>query len=725
MSANGIDASLTGSARRETDVLRQALADRDWALEKTEAVLQALYGELAKTNAELRAAQQALEQKVRERTAELEEANRALSEELARRRRVESALRESREQLALAIDGSGGGLWDKRIDPEAWPEFDDTVYLSPELKAFAGRSDEELPNSLQAWRALQHPEDLPGIDEQVGAHWRGQADQYQHDYRLLHADGGVRWIHSRAKLIRDESGRPIRWVGIDWDITERKRVEEAVRASEEKYRRISENIPCVIYSARPDRGWASTFISGKVREITGWSRRDFLEQPGSWARIVHPDDLAVIHEALEGQKRRKAVFDVEYRIIARDGTVRWVRDRATPVLDEDGQIVRYDGYMEDITARRQAEKALRLRDRAIAAAAEGISITDPQRPDNPVVYVNQGFQHITGYDASEVLGRNLRFLQGPDTDPAVVKEIGRAIETRRSATIEVRNYRKDGAPFWNRMTLTPVLDESGSLVNFVGVHVDVTAWREAQQDRERLVGELARKNAELERFTYTVSHDLKTPLITVRGFLSHLRQDLTEGEEALVDEDMRRIESASARMVRLLNELLDLSRVGRVVNPPSATSLREVAEEAVCMLSAKIAARGVAVSMADDLPVVHADRSRVQEAMLNLLDNAVKHLGDQPAPRVEVGVRREPGQDVCFVRDNGIGIDPRHHDEVFELFRQLDPASDGTGMGLALARRVIEVHGGRLWVESEGEGRGSTFCFTLPPGDDGADRPAP
>ena len=235
-------------------------------------------------------------------------------------------------------------------------------------------------------------------------------------------------------------------------------------------------------------------------------------------------------------------------------------------------------------------------------------------------------------------------------------------------------------------------------------------------ERERLIGELERRNAELERFTYTVSHDLRTPLVTVRGFVDLLEKDVAAGEVERVAGDLSRIRSATSTMETLLRELLELSRVGRVMNPPETVSLAALARQAVTLLHGRLRAAGVRVEIQPDLPTVRGDRTRLLEVLQNLIENAVKFRSGQGEPVVEVGSRPGPDGPVVFVRDNGIGIDPRYHDRVFALFERLDPRVEGTGVGLALVRRIVEVHGGRVWVESDGAGRGSTFCFTLPPG---------
>jgi signal transduction histidine kinase len=195
--------------------------------------------------------------------------------------------------------------------------------------------------------------------------------------------------------------------------------------------------------------------------------------------------------------------------------------------------------------------------------------------------------------------------------------------------------------------------------------------------------------------------------------LGLLEQDALRGNAERMQTDIAYIHMAAATMQRLLDELLELSRIGRVVHPLTEIPLGALAHEAVTLVGGQIAARGVQVHIAPDLPVVMGDRSRLLEVLQNLVDNAVKFMGAQPTPRIEIGLRQQDKERVYYVQDNGVGIDPRYHEKVFGLFERLESEGDGTGIGLALVKRIIEVHGGRIWVESAGQGCGSTFCFTL------------
>jgi signal transduction histidine kinase len=243
---------------------------------------------------------------------------------------------------------------------------------------------------------------------------------------------------------------------------------------------------------------------------------------------------------------------------------------------------------------------------------------------------------------------------------------------------------------------------------------EIAERQRVEAERERLITELEARSAEMERFTYTVSHDLKSPLITIQGFLGLLEKDAMAGNLERMQTDITYVQTAATTMQRLLNELLELSRIGRVVNALTEVSLSALAQEAVTLVAGQITARGVQVHIASDLPVLVGDRPRLLEVLQNLLDNAVKFMGSQPQPRIDIGAGCKGEETVYYVRDNGVGIEPRYHKRIFGLFERLETSGDGTGVGLALVKRIIEVHGGRIWVESDGPGHGSTFCFTLP-----------
>ena len=302
----------------------------------------------------------------------------------------------------------------------------------------------------------------------------------------------------------------------------------------------------------------------------------------------------------------------------------------------------------------------------------------------------------------------------PDDRDEVIRQYEKALAEKNSFEMQYRILRPDGEirHIWVQSLI--VRDASDAPVRVYGMHIDVTEQKRAEEEREALIHELERRNAELERFTYTVSHDLKSPLVTIHGFLGMLEKDVAAGDAERVARDIRHIGRAATTMKELLNDLLELSRAGRLVHPSATIPMKELVDAALERVGGELEARGVTVDVPGDLPSLFGDRARLVEVFQNLLSNAVKFMGDQPRPHIEIGGQTTPGETLCFIRDNGIGIAPAYHEKIFDLFERLNVEMEGTGIGLTLVKRIIELHGGRVWVVSEGPGRGSTFCFALP-----------
>ncbi len=300
-----------------------------------------------------------------------------------------------------------------------------------------------------------------------------------------------------------------------------------------------------------------------------------------------------------------------------------------------------------------------------------------------------------------------------DRDRAVAAFEVRAMPMESRVGAEYRFRRADGSYAHVADRAIVLRDEHGRPLRMIGAITDITARREAEAERERLIADLEAKNTELERFTYTVSHDLKSPLVTIGAYAGLLEKHVRDGDMERFTGDVARIQRAGERMRRLLDELLELSRIGRVVSPPEDVSLRDLAHEAAALVKGRLSERSVDIRIAEELPMVRGDRVRLLEVMLNLIDNAAKFVSAGQDPRIEVGVSAGQPAPSFLVRDNGIGIDPQHQERVFGLFDKLDSGSEGTGVGLALVRRIVEAHGGRVWIESAGRGQGTTFHVSL------------
>jgi signal transduction histidine kinase len=242
------------------------------------------------------------------------------------------------------------------------------------------------------------------------------------------------------------------------------------------------------------------------------------------------------------------------------------------------------------------------------------------------------------------------------------------------------------------------------------------ALTENEKKLHALLAELTTKNAELESFVYTVSHDLKTPIVTIDGFIGALREDFGGSISATGEQYLRYMSDAARKMELLINDLLNLSRIGRLDEKKTSFSMDRPLKDAIATLRPQIEALGIDVQVREDLPVVRAVRKRIEQVLYNLLSNAVKYIGrDNADPRIDIGCMQQNSERVFWVRDNGIGIDHKYFEKIFQVFERLPPAKaagEGTGIGLAIVKRIIEHHGGRIWLDSK-PGKGTTFYFTL------------
>lgn len=241
----------------------------------------------------------------------------------------------------------------------------------------------------------------------------------------------------------------------------------------------------------------------------------------------------------------------------------------------------------------------------------------------------------------------------------------------------------------------------------------ITELRQKEEIINKQVEELEVKNAELERFAYTVSHDLKSPLITIKGFLGMIQKDVDNERFDRIKGDLNRIANATDKMQHLLEDLLELSRIGRVINPSLHFSLTDVAKEAVELLNALVKENNVKINISDNMPVIFADKIRIREVFQNLIENAVKFREKNRQLEINIGCEKSNEKCVYYIKDNGIGVEKVYLSKIFGLFDKLDPNSEGTGIGLAIVKRIIELHGGKIWAESEGPGLGMSFYFTL------------
>lgn len=505
-------------------------------------------------------------------------------------------------------------------------------------------------------------------------------------------------------------------------------MERKLRASENKFRGVIENSSDAIALA-DDHGalieWnpAAERITGLKRsEVLGLSQWDVVLRMLPEHKKTKPvlDALkdqwnSVVTSGYTSGLERMAEFEIQTPL----GERRVIQTNGFVIDTEKGRLA--GAIMREITERRRMEDSLRdllnrerllgdiIRQTSLMIGVFGLNGTR--------IMVNNATTQQTGYSEMELLDpENEINLTPPELRDGETAKLEELLQTKKAVNYQSEIVRKDGSRFPVDATVHPHLDVAGNIDSFFILASDITDRKKFEDERGRLIAELKNKNAELEQFTYTVSHDLKAPLITIRGFLGFLERDLLAGQMDRIRHDISRITEATNKMQKLIIELLDLSRVGRIVNLSRDIPFETIVQDAVDVVAGQITMSGVCVDIASDLPIVHGDPVRLTQVLQNLIENAIKFMGDQSEPRIDVGqYGNEDGKPIFYVRDNGMGIAPEHHERIFGLFNKLDGGSDGTGIGLALVKRIVEIHGGRIWVESEA-GKGAAFYFTLPEG---------
>lgn len=489
------------------------------------------------------------------------------------------------------------------------------------------------------------------------------------------------------------------------------------KLSEERYRLISNVSFDYTFENRIDKNGDSTlvWVGGAFEKMTGYTLEEYVAT-GGWLGHVHPDDLEKDAQDMQKLFNNLEVVSSEIRTFTKNGDICWERTFAYPVWSkEENRLVGIVGAVQDITAQKLAEE--KLKDIHLQQAAILDNIPDMawmKDLDSRYIAVNEQFMKACGMTMEEIIGKTDSEVWQPHYAERYRYDDLEVIQSGQRRRVEELQEDQSGREYWVETIKTPIRNANGEIIGTTGIAREITERKKAELEREKLITELELKNAELERFTYTVSHDLKSPLVTITGFLSYLEKDARSGNFEKFDNDLKRIRHAVDKMQMLLRDLLELSRIGRIINEPVETSVGEIVREALALVDGQLQARGVRVEYTDEDLKIFGDRVRLVEVMQNLLDNAVKFMGSQPHPQIRIGaIRDEQGKPIFFVQDNGIGIAPQFSNRIFGLFNKLDADSQGSGVGLTLVKRIIEVHGGRIWVESQ-PGEGATFYFTLP-----------
>lgn len=465
------------------------------------------------------------------------------------------------------------------------------------------------------------------------------------------------------------------------------------------------------------------YMSPSCERVTGYSSSEFFAQPDLLWRIVHPDDQALV----TGHHHDVAHLDeaaLDFRIVRRDGEIRWIAHGCRSVFGRDGKFMGRRVTNRDITERKRAEHEIRLayayNRSLIEASVDPLVMIDP---DGKITDLNSATELATGCSRSMLLGTDFSdYFSDPDAARAGYRQVFRDGRVR-DYELEIRH--RDGH-------LTPVLynasiyrDDSGAVIGVFAAARDISARKQAEDALQRLNTELEQRvarrtaqleaaNRELEEFSYSISHDLRTPLRAIAGFA----RIIVDEHAARLDGEGRRlldvVQGNALRMGQLIDELLEFLRLGRRHIEFGAIDTAQLVREVFAELQLSAPQRKLRLELKDP-PQLWGDRSMVRRLLHNLLSNAIKFTGPRAEGVIEVGGSSDAGENHCYVSDNGVGFDMKYQDKLFKVFERVHPVGqfEGSGTGLAMVRRIVSRHGGRVWAEGQVDA-GSTFHFTLP-----------
>ena len=516
-------------------------------------------------------------------------------------------------------------------------------------------------------------------------------------------------------------------VGVGYVLTRRyidgrRNVEATLKAGEEQVRLILESTGEGLIGL--DASGRCIFSNSASRRMIGRAGMDDDSGSASMMGVTLPE---LIGEGSASSRIESALGAGEPGHVEiatfrrRDGSFLPVEFWTHPIV-RDGRRIGAVLTFTDVTLRQRAEETMRLRDRALRSIAQGIFITDPRRKTEPLFYVNAAFERMTGYTLAEAAGKDVRFLSGPETDPAAVEKIAAAYRDGTECTVEVLAYRKDGSTFWASTAISPVEDTTGKVAHFVGVITDITEQKIAEVELQKAKESAEAASRSKSTFLANMSHELRTPLNAIIGYAEMLQE---EAEDAGLDTyvaDLKKVHGAGKHLLGLINDILDLSKIeaGKMDLFLETFDVREMIDGVVSTIAPLVEKNGntLAVECPEGIGTMHGDLTKVRQALFNLLSNASKFTENGT---ITLAVARETvdGADWLDFRvtDSGIGMTEEQVARLFQPFTQADASTTrkygGTGLGLTITRRFCQMLGGDVTVEST-SGTGSTFIIRLP-----------
>ncbi len=634
-------------------------------------------------------------------------------------------IKESEERFRIISEQTGTIVYDRNL-------ITGETIRTGAIKKVLGYEPEEYKNfSLEDITSLLHPDDkYDTIYKEQLAIEKGIDGQLL--YRMRHKNGNYVILSDDYVILKNELGDPIRILGSMKDVTLQKEYEEKIIRSEETFRTLITNMTDSFFVLSADGLFK--YISPSHKALFGYDEEELM---GTFAfNFVHPDDRERIMNMFGGiLSIDGARVTAQYKNITKHNGWRIFESIGINLLSHKD----INGIL--INARDVTEKA--LLDNAVKSLIEGTTSVGREFFDSLVLELSTllNFKYVflaeetkdkPGILKTLAISENQKIIENIEykkADSPCINVIGRTIQVYPENVQELFPNDYDlkimeaesyiGIPITSSqgkpLGLLVAIDDK-PMKDISSAKYLMTLFSErvsSEIERLSIIKELEEKNAELERFTYTVSHDLKSPVITIKGFLGMLKDDAKEGNIERLESDINRISNAADKMQNLLEDLLQLSRIGRLVNTSSEFSISTIAEEVIELLQGNFSSLSNYVTIEPNMPKVYADKTRIREVIQNLVENSIKYRNVNISLKIDIGSISKEEEIVYFVKDNGIGIKKEYLNKIFGLFEKLNPSSDGTGIGLALVKRIVELHGGKIWAESEGLDKGSIFYFTI------------
>ena len=645
------------------------------------------------------------------------------------RQQAEAALRESKQRLDGILSSIQDVVWSVSITT------DEVLYLNQAAEKVYGRTVQEFLDNPNFWLEVVHPEDW----ERVNALNQATLEMGGKDieYRILRPDGEVRWLHERSRVTHDEQGTPIRLDGIVTDITQRKQAEEALQDSETKFRAFLQsaseaiiisnaNGEIVVFNAKAEElfGYADTEVLGRTIEFLMPERYHQSHVRHRAAYQAHPSKRSMSGtKNLFARRKDKTEFPIEAGL--------------SFIKTKDGTFVMT--FLTDITKRKKAEDEIRrlnesLERRAVESetrfqqivelAEEGIWVIDSEAK---TTYVNQAIERMLGYSESEMLGCYLSdFLSEPEQKRCC--PLINFASLSQVERCELKLKTKTDKDVWVYMSASPALDENGKMLWSCVLVYDITERKQAEEQLRESSERISLANAELARatrlkdeFLANMSHELRTPLNAILGLSEALQEEVYGDLTPRQRKSIVTIEQSGQHLLELINDILDLSKIesGKMELEIASVSLENLCESSLTFVKQQAHQKRIKLNfkVAAGIEEIELDERRMRQVLVNLLSNAVKFTPEGGEVSLEVEADSDGESLQLSVIDTGIGIASENLNQLFKPFVQLDSSLSrryaGTGLGLALVRRIVEIHGGSISVESE-VGQGSRFTINLP-----------